>query len=156
MRRYAPEVTRLFVAALMALALPATAAAQLTNCVAPPGTAAIEQYCEQVAPPAHGGKGRDAAPVDARDVAALQKTASGQALLRSVGRTRSIPAKKRGTRTVVSDPGAPVPPSSSAARGALFSLSDAVTLGAGVVLVALAILAALAGLAATRRRRPDA
>jgi hypothetical protein len=75
---------------LLALAAPATAAGP-TDCVAPPGTAAIEEYCETV-PSATGDKGggiRSAQPLDRSTRSELRSQgADGQALaglLRSDG-----------------------------------------------------------------------
>jgi hypothetical protein len=66
---------------LFAVAAPATAAT--TDCVAPPGTAAIEEYCETV-PSATGDKGggvRSAQPLDHSTRSALRaQGADGQAL----------------------------------------------------------------------------
>ena len=76
---------------LLLLAVAAPAMAGTTDCVAPPGTAAIEEYCETV-PSATGDKGggvRSAQPLDRSTRSALRaQGADGQALaglLRSDG-----------------------------------------------------------------------
>jgi hypothetical protein len=84
---------------LVLLALAAPASAGTTNCVAPPGTAAIEEYCETVpSATGNGGGGASATrPVSSSTRAALRSQgADGQALaglLRSDGNgTAAAPA----------------------------------------------------------------
>jgi hypothetical protein len=92
----------LLLSTLLLLAVAAPATAGTSDCVAPPGTAAIEEYCETV-PSATGDKGggiRSAQPLDRSTRAALRaQGADGQALaglLRSDG--SSAPGGSAGSK----------------------------------------------------------
>jgi hypothetical protein len=99
------ETMRLLpLALLLFLAVAAPATAATTDCVAPPGTAAIEEYCETV-PSATGDKGggaRSAQPLDRSTREALRaQGADGQALaglLRSDG-SAAAPRSGRTTKS---------------------------------------------------------
>lgn len=141
---------RLIAALVCCLALPAGAEAQVPNCIAPPGTAAIDQYCELVTPPGRPS-GSALARVDPVTVKALARSERGQRILRSIGplgsgRARSTQAPYD-SRT-----------GSSTGRGPLGATRSAVgnagTLGGGLVLVLVAVTIAMAiWFAAARRRR---
>lgn len=143
----------------LALLAAAPAAAQRT-CIAPPGTAAIDQYCE-VVPDAGGDRGS----TDLRPPVAIpQETAEqlarsggqGEALLRQLGQD---PAKPRGAGrrpsgpADSSDPG-PSAPSDNPLDAVSSALSSGPTVSSGfiVALLAVTLLVLSWGWIAYRRR----
>ena len=92
------RIALLALAATLLLASPAAA----QKCVAPPGTAGVDQYCETV-PSAGGDTGSDAgaqrpAPVSARTVRTLGASGQdGRSLNRFLGHDEAREGKRRGS-----------------------------------------------------------
>jgi hypothetical protein len=100
------NVALLAAAVGIAFALPAEVGAQQT-CNGPPGTAAIEQYCEWV-PSASGdrrpGQGaRPSAPLPPRAVNQLARAEDGRALLTALGVDPDAPSQRQGSASGGSD-----------------------------------------------------
>ncbi len=141
-------MVRLLVTLGACLALAPAAAAQVPSCVAPPGTAAVDEYCEAIHPP-NGRPGAEQRLPRLRGevISTLQSTPRGQRILRSIGAFK----KGRTQRLVTSA----TPASGAGTLAAVgVSLGNATTLGIGVLGVALAItVAMLAWFFGERRRR---
>ena len=141
--------------------------ASAQRCQAPPGTAAIHQYCETI--PAAGGdrtsdaKGQPAVPLSAKTAGELASSGKeGEQLLRSLGHDPQASAKSGGRsdrRPTASTATPPVPPAPSS--NPLDAVRSAVTsgpsMGAGffTVLVALTVLMAGFGWYGYRRRSTE-
>jgi hypothetical protein len=154
-------MVRLFalLAASLALLPSATAAAQ--SCQAPPGTAAVDEYCETI--PAAGGDRGSAdpsrpVPISKQTAQELSGSRDGAALLRQLG---NDPAKPRGSRRSGSDEPSrssaapPSAPSSNPLDAVGSALSSGPTLGGGFIAALLAVtLLMLTWGWITYRRRP--
>lgn len=147
----------LAVLALAALAVAPAARAQ--SCEAPPGTAAVDQYCESI--PAAGGSTsgptfRDGAPgAGGRDLAGLADSGfDGPTLAAFVERTRPATRPSAEVRGEVAES---APPESSGVVGAIAAVAgDGATIGRGFLLAILAVLAAVGGAWLWQRRTPTA
>ena len=149
---------------LLALAAPATAAT--TDCVAPPGTAAIEEYCETV-PSATGDKGggvRSAQPLDHSTRSELRSQGpDGQALaglLSSDGSSAPSGAsgKSKASKGSAATAGTAAPqdePSSNPLHAVTSAVEAGPTLGGGFAWALLGITALMiaAGWMRLRARR---
>jgi hypothetical protein len=157
-RRLLPTVI-----ALLVLAAPAHAD---QTCVAPPGTAAVEQYCEVV--PAAGGSQdrhrRDPAPIPPSTAQRLSRSSAGQDLLRTLGHdpvtAKHAGAAKAHRRSSAATPGtaaAPRPPGDDPLGAVTSALSSGPKLGGPFVgvLLALTVLMLGWGWVAYRRRASD-
>ena len=96
---------------LPALLLMTAAPAQAQQCVAPPGTGAIDEYCETV-PTASGDRGsgdpqRAGVPLPGRTVAELERSQDGQALNRVLKQDPASRAERRAKGEEL--PAAPAP-----------------------------------------------
>lgn len=142
---------------------PGTALAQ--NCVAPPGTAGIDQYCETV-PSAGGdqgagpGQSRSAAPVSGKTVSALERSGQdGQALNRFLGQDPSSSAGKRSGKPSAGKQGTALDgrtadePSSNPLAAVRSAVGSGDTVGSGFVWIMLAITLLIASVAWLRYRR---
>lgn len=132
---------------LLLVLAPAPASAADPTCQAPPGTAAIDQYCENVPPPTggsgagHGGSAPTQSAVPARTARQLAKHGAGALLALAGGSTHA-----RDTGRQPAAPGSPL-----GSVGASLTRGD--TIGSGLVWVLLAIALALGGAAWLRFRR---
>src|SRR4051794_26277193 len=101
----------LLLSVLAGLLVAQPAAAQ--NCVAPPGTAAVEEYCETVptgtGDRGSGDPGQPAAGAPAKTLARLAKTKQGQALSRALGHDPAKAAKPRQRVKSTSETGSSAP-----------------------------------------------
>lgn len=140
-------------AALTAWPLPASA----QRCIAPPGTAAVDQYCENVASaigdrPATTPSGASITP--SVQAGLLKAGPVGQALARSVATTGRDGRPRRPARPVRSDAmEALAPPSRSPLSAIGAALGDGSTIGARIIGAFILLTIAMAG-AAWRRSRP--
>lgn len=158
---------------LLLLALAAPASAGTSNCVAPPGTAAIEEYCETI-PSANGNGGGGAhaqQPVDRSTTRALRaQGADGKALvtlLASDGSAQAGAASGSSTKPragthrqhtagrVKSASAAQDEPSQNPLRAVTSAVESGPTLGGGLIWALLGITALMvaAGWLRLRGRR---
>jgi hypothetical protein len=160
MRRLILRLTLLGVAALLVAAAPASA----QDCEAPPGTAAIDEYCETI-PSAAGGEvvgtdGLRAPPAIPRaTVRALDRAGpDGKALNRFLGQDPNAPARKgERAKPLPLDGGVDQKaPSSNPLDAIRSAVSSGATVGDGFVWVMLAITLLMVGIAWTRYRRDSA
>jgi hypothetical protein len=152
------SMARLIVALVLLAGLLPAASASAQDCQAPPGTAAIDQYCETI-PAAGGDRGtgerRASVPLSAATVRKLRNSGEqGEALLRQLGRN---PAKRdRGTKSPA--PSAPThaagAPSNNPLDAVSSALSSGPTLGGGFIaaLLGVTLLMLTWGWIAYRRR----
>jgi hypothetical protein len=144
-----PRVLLVILAVAAGFVVPHTAAAQ--RCVAPPGTAAVDQYCETV-PTAEGDRG-SADPPPAKlapeTVAALNRTPDGQALAQVLGQDAAT-GKARNKRVPAVTPAPASDPFSAITQ----AIGDGSTIGTGfiIALIIIALLMAGWGWVAYRRR----
>ncbi len=145
---------------LTSVVLVAPASAQ--NCVAPPGTSAVDEYCENVpdARGEQGGKGGGSGgsgQVPPGTLGALAASGpNGEALVRSLGKDPAAVKKpKRSQRGGA--PGAtarpPEVPSSNPLNAVSQALGKGATIGSGFVFAGLALLLAMLVWAWTAYRR---
>jgi hypothetical protein len=152
----------------MLFVMPGTALAQ--DCVAPPGTAGIDQYCETV--PSAGGdqgagsKSRSPAPVSGKTVSTLERSGEdGKALNRFLGQDPGASAGKRGRKPSAGerrqesaslDGQTADEPSSNPLAAVRSAVGSGDTVGSGFVWTMLAITLLMAAVAWVRyRRRPS-
>ena len=148
-------MARLLVLVFALALLPAATASAQRTCVAPPGTAAIDQYCE-VVPDAGGDRGsndpRPPATLPQETADRLAGSGQGQALLRQLGQD---PAKPKGAKRARTE-AAPAPdaPSSNPLDAVSSALSSGPTVSSGfvVALLAVTLLVLSWGWIAYRRR----
>ena len=134
----------------LALALPGSALAQA--CKAPPGTAAVDEYCETI-PAAGGDEGandpdRPAADVPAGTVAELAETKDGQALDRLLGHDPNKPAgggRRPAPRPAAAGEAVPKAPSNNPLNAVRSAIGAGPTLGGGFVAVLLAVVLLMLG-----------
>lgn len=134
------------------LLLVLTGSAAAASCVAPPGTAAIDQYCETV-PGASGDRGSGDPPLTARvpskTAATLRRSGpDGVALAQALGHSSPQGSKKprhesaTSGRTQATDPRAPSNNPLSAVGQAIGKGS---TIGSGFVIALLAVTLVVVG-----------
>jgi hypothetical protein len=140
---------------LLTLLLVAAAPAAAQTCQAPPGTSAVDEYCETI-PEADGDRGAGdprEAEVPAETVRSLERSGEeGQALNRLLGRD-GAPARDAGERA---DPNTrpsagpslttPTEPSANPLAAVRSAIEPGSTLGSGFVLVLLGVTILMAGL----------
>ncbi len=144
-----------------AFALWAAPVASAQRCVAPPGTAAVEQYCETI-PAAGGSRASDSGPKDpvplsrrtARDLAG--SGAEGEQLLRSLGHDPQKRSSGSGrSRPDIEGGDAPSEPSSNPLDAVRSALSGGPSMGSGFFTVLVALTLLMLGFAwFSYRRRP--
>lgn len=133
--------------AITGLLLPASAAGQVTDCVAPPGTAATEQYCEKTLSP--GTNPDRPARLPKRTEDAFGRAEFGPAALSLIG---SYEVAERAPKD---RDGRILQPASSAVGAVGSSIGELPLLGGGLFWVALAILLAMAAWRIAERRARD-
>lgn len=120
------------------------------QCVAPPGTGAVDEYCE-VVPTSKGDRGsgdpKPRTPLSPQTAADLNRSgADGQGLLQAVGHdpaTTDVTAKGKKKRP---SPAASVDAPSSNPLGAVGqALGDGSTIGTGFIIALIAIVLLMAG-----------
>lgn len=157
------RLTRISLSLLLAaLVLAAPASAQ--NCIAPPGTGAVDEYCENV-PDARGdegGKGSGSSgsggQVLPSTLAALAASGTdGEALVRALGEDPNAgQPPKSGRRDELQGPATrPSAPSSNPLDAVTQAVAQGATIDTGFVLAGLALLLAMLAWAwIAYRRRP--
>src|SRR3954454_25086600 len=134
-------------AALLTL-IPGTAAAQ--SCKAPPGTAAIDEYCETV-PSAKGDRGTadpsETVPISKQTAQALARSSEGSALLRQLGHDAQKPSgnKKSSASKGKAGASAPAAPSNNPLDAVGAAVSSGPTLGGGFIIALLVVTLLMAG-----------
>jgi hypothetical protein len=156
-------MTRVLAISLMLLVLALPAAAQAQSCAAPPGTAAVEEYCETI--PAAGGDREGAAgrpaPVPAGSLRVLARSQEGQDFVRLLGhdpaRAKDGGSGQSGKPGATGTPRTPGQPATDPLSAVTSALSSGPTPGGGFVSVLLALTLLMAGWGwiAYRRRTDD-
>jgi hypothetical protein len=146
---------------LVLLVVPATASAQ--RCVAAPGTAAVDEYCESIPSP-DGGTGaedpasRPTVPVPGATLRRLVRGPDGEALVRVLGHDPQKARDGKGGAPAGSPKAAPPPPQAPSVNplnAVRTALADGPSLGRGFVAVLLALMLAMVGWGwAARREAP--
>ena len=150
-------MVRSFVALIAALVLLPAATATAQTCVAPPGTAAIDQYCETV-PAAGGDRGStDAGPrvaIPQQTADQLARSNEGGTLLRNLGNDPKKPWGATKQRAGSDESEAPVAPSNNPLDAVGSALSSGPTLDGWFIaaLLAVTLLMVSWGWIAYRRR----
>jgi hypothetical protein len=160
---------RAFVLAALLLALTATPAAAAGRCVAPPGTGAVDEYCETV-PTDHGNRGSgdtgsNGPAISDKTITQLAASGTdGQELAQAIGADPTKLAAAVGAKAkrphgskVVPAVAVPDAPSSNPLNAVREAVGGNSTIGSGFIIALIVIVLLMAGWGwIAFRRRPTA
>lgn len=156
-----PRIRSAVLAVICVTALAATPSASARDCKAPPGTAAIDQYCETI-PTASGDRGSGTGanqarvPIPGPTREQLSRSEEGQALVGLIDADGRVRPRQNGTsrsRPAGGSEFAPTPPAANPFSAVLAAIESGDTAGSGFVLVLLLVTVLMAGVAWHRARR---